>query len=226
MEGASMRAKYIIMEVSGAGEVIQAENLEAALEAAKQWSADGDYDERTMVTCYAQELDDDGYPVGERLYADVEAGPEPAEPDCKHDWQSPHDIVGGHHRKNPGVLSKGGTLITCLECCALCGAYRRTYHTGSGELREVIKYDEADERSLKWIASGEQMDKTQFVEMVAGFTPDGWCRTHSHDAHGCVGCCHPADAHGSCDVYEQDADDALDTLQSLIRQARNVLAAT
>ncbi len=52
---------------------------------------------------------------------------DPAEPDCsagKHDWQSPHDIVGGCE-SNPGVHGHGGGVVI-TEVCVHCGCSRTT----------------------------------------------------------------------------------------------------
>lgn len=50
------------------------------------------------------------------------------EPDChdgaEHDWQSPHEIVGGD-KKSPGVWGHGGGVVI-VECCLRCGCARRT----------------------------------------------------------------------------------------------------
>lgn len=151
-------ARYRISEDSGASEIIEAESLEAALERAEEWSADGYYDERTMVHCYAQAIDEDGERIGDCAGSEIEVGPEPEAPDCtedqEHDWQSP-EWLGGC-RENPGVWSHGGTAISTTEVCAHCGAYRCTYRAGSqrnpGELAERVTYQDADARSLAWIA--------------------------------------------------------------------------
>lgn len=70
---------------------------------------------------------------------------EPEEPECSHedghDWQSPHEIVGGL-RENPGVQGHGGGVII-QEVCMHCGCGRTTDtwaqrpDTGRQGLREV-----------------------------------------------------------------------------------------
>lgn len=73
---------------------------------------------------------------------------DPPEPDCEgnhtHDWQSPHDIVGGI-KENPGVWGHGGGVTireVCLHCG--CGRLRDTWaqrsDTGEQGL-ESITYD-------------------------------------------------------------------------------------
>ncbi len=50
---------------------------------------------------------------------------DPAEPPCpagKHDWQSPHDLLGGV-AENPGVSLHGGGVII-LSVCMYCGCER------------------------------------------------------------------------------------------------------
>ena len=63
---------------------------------------------------------------GERTERKVEFNP--PEPKCAeghdHDWQSPHEIVGGLE-ENPGVSGHGGGVIT-HEVCAHCGLHRWT----------------------------------------------------------------------------------------------------
>lgn len=53
---------------------------------------------------------------------------DPEEPDCadgkEHDWQSPHEIVGGL-KENPGVWGHGGG-VKINECCMNCGAGKFT----------------------------------------------------------------------------------------------------
>ncbi len=53
---------------------------------------------------------------------------DPAEPDGEgtraHDWQAPHDLVGGI-AENPGVWGHGGGIVTS-EVCIHCGTERRT----------------------------------------------------------------------------------------------------
>ena len=83
---------------------------------------------------------------------------QPAEPDCAgadaHDWQSPHEVVGGCE-ENPGVRGHGGGVII-REVCASCGCYRETdtwaqnRETGEQGLRSV-EYRSADESSLAWV---------------------------------------------------------------------------
>ena len=153
--------KYEIREDSGASEIIEAESLEAALEAAQEWSAGGSYNERVLVTVWATEIDDDGE-RGESLTGEVEAGPEPepdeaecGDSDNDHDWQSPYEVVGGI-ADNPGCWSSGGTAMEYLEVCARCGEYKRTHTAGSqrnpGELPRTVTYLPADAKSRAWVA--------------------------------------------------------------------------
>ena len=58
---------------------------------------------------------------------DVTTTIEVDEPNCEksdHDWQSPHDIVGGCE-ENPGVHGHGGGVVI-TEVCAHCGMYKIT----------------------------------------------------------------------------------------------------
>lgn len=85
--------------------------------------------------------DADGNETGETLWIDVRVvcrltGEEETatvtcdaeEPECpehaRHDWQAPHEIVGGI-KENPGCWGHGGGVI-CHEVCMHCGAGRKT----------------------------------------------------------------------------------------------------
>ena len=97
---------------------------------------------------------------------DESVGPyaiEPGVPRCRkgkeHDWQSPHEVVGGI-TENPGVQGHGGgVLIT--EVCAHCGRYRHTdtwaqcSQTGRQGLTSIC-YADADQDSLDWIARRDE----------------------------------------------------------------------
>ncbi len=85
---------------------------------------------------------------------------EPDEPRCEnghaHDWQSPHEVLGGL-KENPGVQGHGGGVII-TEVCAHCGTYRVTDtwaqrpDTGEQGLTSVA-YREADDESTAWVES-------------------------------------------------------------------------
>lgn len=93
---------------------------------------------------------------------------DPDEPDCKdgqeHDWQSPHEILGGIE-ENPGVWCHGGGVII-REVCMHCGCERATDtwaqnpETGEQGLRSVAytanKY--ADEVSAESEETEEEHD--------------------------------------------------------------------
>ena len=86
---------------------------------------------------------------------------DPPEPKCRkgheHDWQAPHEIVGGL-KENPGVLGSGGG-IKSHEVCAHCGWQRHgdTWaHDNRGrEGLHAVSYEPADEDTLAWVASLE-----------------------------------------------------------------------
>lgn len=82
----------------------------------------------------------------------------PEEPDCsagdEHDWQSPHEVVGGIE-DSPGVWGHcGGVIIRTV--CAHCGMYRivdtwaQRPDTGEEGL-ESVRYEDPDEDSLAWV---------------------------------------------------------------------------
>lgn len=108
---------------------------EDAEDAAREYVDGGDYqdDEGTVyveVHAYRRGtvLDVDGDEV--ELILDSEwhtITVEPEEPECtsgEHDWQSPHEIVGGIE-ENPGVQGNGGGVII-HEVCMHCGCGRTT----------------------------------------------------------------------------------------------------
>ena len=143
--------KYRIREDSGASEIIDADDLESAVEAAKEWASEGSYDERVMVSVHVQGIDDDGEDTDEYESAEVEAGPEPEAPECadgeEHEWEYPHEIVGGL-KENPGVWSNGGTTMTFHSVCCHCGAHK--HETSYGSQRnpgqcDQVNYEEADD---------------------------------------------------------------------------------
>lgn len=156
--------RYEIREESGASELIEAESLEAALEAAQEWASEGSYDERVNVRVWVDEIDEDGEAIpGEHASGDVDAGPLPkpestecGEDDEDHDWQSPLELVGGC-TENPGVWSTGGTSFRYEYVCAKCGMYKTVNTTGQqknpGDLDESVEYSPATEQSLAWVAS-------------------------------------------------------------------------
>ena len=140
--------RYTIGEESGATDTIEAASLDEALQAAKDWAADGDYDEQCMVEVWAEEDE-----TGKRVYDDVMAGPQPEEPECtsdEHEWEAIHSLVGGM-RENPGVWSLGGTRMSFDHVCIHCGHYRRVEHAGwqrnPGELSVKVSYRAPDEAS-------------------------------------------------------------------------------
>lgn len=141
---------------------------DTAEEAAQEYVDTGDWGDVTntdWVAVYAWRtaivLCDDGETVDLILGRDrhtVEI--EPEEPDCvdghDHDWQSPHEVLGGL-RENPGVWGHGGGVIM-RDVCAHCGVYRVTdtwaqcRDTGEQGLTSVA-YEDADDDSLAWVGS-------------------------------------------------------------------------
>lgn len=162
-ERVAPRAKrYKMFEDSGASKVIEADSLEEAMDEARDWATDGDYDERVMVEVWVRGLDDDGEETDEYDSDEVMAGPAPEPPDTEcgdddsdHNWTRPQELVGGCD-SNPGVWATGGTSMEFHEVCAKCGLYRRTYSAGSqrnpGELEEQITYGRlGEDGQIEWI---------------------------------------------------------------------------
>lgn len=82
---------------------------------------------------------------------------EPDEPECtedEHDWDDPHDVVGGCE-SNPGVYCHGGGVVM-RYVCAHCGRYMvidtwaQDRTTGQQGLRGT-SYEDADETSMAWV---------------------------------------------------------------------------
>lgn len=138
-----------LMEIDGGqggSEECEADSLAAAVVAAREWAQDGDWDTSGgTVYCDVRvtRLDEDGDATDET--DSVSVGIDRPEPSCygdgSHDWQAPHEIVGGI-AENPGVWGHGGG-VTISECCMRCGCRRYTDtwaqrpDTGEQGLREV-----------------------------------------------------------------------------------------
>jgi hypothetical protein len=150
-------AKYLCDDGTAEIEI----TAESAEEAAQDYVDGGDWDdieETTWINVYVQEIDEAGEAVGDRERIKITLDPE--EPDCEnadeHDWQSPHEVVGGL-KENPGVYGHGGGVII-TEVCAHCGGYRerdtwaQDHETGEQGL-ESVEYREADDASREWVAS-------------------------------------------------------------------------
>ncbi len=143
------------------------EEADSGADAAQAWMDSGSWDAETKTWWHhcrtvrrAIYFDRDGDLADVDLDAeDHTVAVEPEEPDCTsnegHDWQTPHDLLGGC-RENPGVRGHGGG-VTCKEVCVNCGAYRTTDSwaqdpvTGEQGL-DSVAYFEADDASLEWIA--------------------------------------------------------------------------
>jgi len=119
-----------------------------AREEACQWVHAGDYCDRAKSTSWVT-VQIDCAETGEGEFVTVQIDPE--EPPCirggsgEHDWQSPHEILGGL-RENPGVWGRGAGVII-REVCMLCGCERETntwaQNPENGEQGlESISYDE------------------------------------------------------------------------------------
>lgn len=112
------------VRVEGASEQFEAATLEAAIEYAKGWLAEGDW-EPIESTIWVHGL---LYEEDEVLSHRVTATIDPPEPKCaplegqEHDWRSPFDIVGGC-KEAPGVFGHGGGVII-EEVCVVCGCAR------------------------------------------------------------------------------------------------------
>lgn len=110
---------------------------EAAINAAEEYVEGGDWGEVEETIFIKVHTYRAGYGVRDgEVFDDSDRNSQdthtvtidPDEPGCegtpKHDWQSPHEIVGGDPY-NPGVRGHGGGVI-CTEVCVRCGCARIT----------------------------------------------------------------------------------------------------
>lgn len=109
--------------------------IEEAAEEARRAHSDDVRSETLWVHGVVQALTEDGELIEEHP---VRVAIDPEEPECKqigllpiefadegeHDWQSPHEIVGGLE-DSPGVWGKGGGVVY-TEVCVRCGTARIT----------------------------------------------------------------------------------------------------
>lgn len=134
-------------------------SADSAQDAAQEYVDGGSWgtdDETQYIDVYVQEIDAAGEEVGDRECITITI--DPTEPDCDdgcdHDWQSPHDVLGGL-QENPGVWGHGGGVII-REVCAHCGVYRITdtwANHGAQQGFKSIRYEDADDASLAWVHS-------------------------------------------------------------------------
>jgi hypothetical protein len=107
-------------------------DCDSAEEAADEYVSGGDWGDRSetswvSVMVWREGVNADGEIVEvdeERITATLEAIEPPCIDGNSHDWQSPHEIVGGLH-DNPGVNGHGGGIIY-TEVCMRCGCARIT----------------------------------------------------------------------------------------------------
>lgn len=112
----------------GAEETFEADDLDEAVAACRDWLDEGDWDRsspgRVHGRVYA--LDENG--VESSDYTDVVLEIEQDEPPCseglEHEWSSDYDLVGGC-REAPGVYGHGGG-VKIHEVCRHCGCMKIT----------------------------------------------------------------------------------------------------
>lgn len=143
-----------------------------AEELAEDYVGQGDYEQGLVIVhvCTRRFSREDGDILTEW---DVRVMVEPDVPDCQppvyvdtgmydhdrdHDWQSPHEIVGGLE-ENPGVGPSDHGGVVAKAVCSHCGMYRvtdtgATDHTGQRYTR--VTYEDPDEESLTWIEEKEE----------------------------------------------------------------------
>lgn len=113
--------RYTARDDQGTRYAFEACSPADARDAAESWIREGSY-ETTRTTWIDAWIDgEDG--TDEQLTVAID----PQEPACSagdHDWQAPHEIVGGLE-ENPGVRGHGGG-VTIHEVCMHCGCARLT----------------------------------------------------------------------------------------------------
>jgi hypothetical protein len=91
-------------------------------EAAREYVDGGDWGETDKTFWITMYVEAD---TGEVETFTIEVEPDvPACTGNSHDWQAPHEIVGGC-KSNPGVYGHGGG-VTIHEVCTHCGCHKHT----------------------------------------------------------------------------------------------------
>jgi hypothetical protein len=114
-----------LVRTEGAEQVITATDLEDAIEQAEEWAAEGWNDVDSTMWAHAWLIETiDGNETSHSITVQID----PPQPKCidsgDHDWQGPHDLVGGI-KENPGVWGHGGG-VTIQAVCMRCGCGRLT----------------------------------------------------------------------------------------------------
>lgn len=127
--------------------VFEAKDAEEAMDLAIDWWKDGSWENKSEIDIYVQEINPfDDEMTFPQEWKTIEIGEDPPEPECTedaHDWQAPHNIVGGL-KENPGVWSLGGTTMTYHSVCSHCGLHR--HETRYGAQRNPGQIDKIEYR--------------------------------------------------------------------------------
>lgn len=117
------RRTYTLAEGGVEYRTVRSTSIDAALEVARKGVSRENYtiEQSIVIEIAARHRD------GSELSGTVTLDPE--EPNCSdengHEWQSPHDLVGGC-KENPGVWGSGHGGIKMNSVCIHCGCKRRT----------------------------------------------------------------------------------------------------
>lgn len=134
--GEPIETKLYEVNDDGCSERFEADADAEALDYARWWLETGDWDRSETLFLDARvrridvEIDDDSHAIETEVdIGSVQVTLQPEEPRCvdrdaSHDWQSPHEIVGGLE-ENPGVHGHGGGVII-HEVCMRCGCGKTT----------------------------------------------------------------------------------------------------
>lgn len=122
------------------------EEIESAIE---EWVEGGDWGtDGASVSCRWTLHDGWGSEVDSGWHTVDIAAEEPmCEKGKDHEWERPHDIVGGLE-ENPGVHGHGGGVII-HEVCSRCGLHRHTdtwADDGRGGVCETVTYSTGEEK--------------------------------------------------------------------------------
>lgn len=133
-------------------EDLNAETLDEAIDEAREWALGGSYEETTRVPFWINDEDGDTVYSGS-VIVEVDNEPE-CEDGQEHDWQSPHELVGGLE-ENPGVQGLGGAKLMFSYVCSNCGC-RKTVITDPSDDLDDVTYEDADEATLAWVAKNQE----------------------------------------------------------------------
>lgn len=191
---------YRVYDRTGGGvtQDISAVSLEDAIEKGRDWIEDGEWSGCredgdiirlgiTLDACVRKITHDvGGDDITEEQDAhDCSGSYSDPEPECEegggdddggHDWQSPHELVGGID-DNPGVWATGGTSMRFATVCGRCGCYRTENRVGcqrnADDADATVEYRDADDDSKAWLKQYHSDDNwlPDWLAIYLGISP-------------------------------------------------------